>query len=852
MTAPGATPPDNSFVVGSEFGQDITESTADALIRSEAESIYRGATDNFRVGILGGFLNLTEFIGSVVNKITGFVGSLDDLGDWFTGWNKVHAANAAKIAVLENRLANGSTFADDFNRPDNKTTLGNGWIQGGQGQDLGIIDNAARIDNTEGLIGVDSGRRYAICPVPATENDVSVSTVVNPKGVMLGVNTTLFLRANETLTAFAYAHLGATSVSIGVGTRSGNTWNFTTWKSGNHRLAEGSTIEFAADENVYRLFANGVLLLEHQDVAGAIVPDPTRRVVGFASETRIVNLLPAYSWGLAAFSHRPTEFADLSKLRQDAEDAKKAAEGAQGTVEDVQAAFGEYIAGQDAAANQGAYFLEDFSKLDHQAGLGPNFTLSTSGLVSIGANGAGYYDAGATSVTRALCKAAVTNDDHYARALLSTGTYDDTYIGLFVRGNDAMSKYVFARFYAGKIEVGTGAAGYAETVVKTFYTSTGIGAMIELRAVGDKYLVLVNSTVRGEVTITGLPKGESYRRTGLVLNRWQGWFAISYTTHARMFITGDYAAPTYLGTGWSFWRAGGVDQSTSSGTGDKLFGDTVFDQVGPETRNVKRVHDGAGIVEIEVSGWYQIDGRVKSDYVLTSDGTTPVGTTLQAHVNWINDSTQPQWVIARAGSQVEGGNLAEVSGLMYLQKGNRVRMGMFRSNGNMDPIGAPLGAATRFTGTLITSLKGARGETGAKGDVGPQGPVGEGLRFDVIYQLKSELPTTAVENTHALVRENGRIYLFKDAVWHEGPQLIGPKGDKGDPGDAGPANTLIIGSVNTGAPGSNASATITGQAPMQVLNLTIPQGPTGAQSTPTKVNTLPPIGVQGAIYWIEE
>jgi len=39
--------------------------------------------------------------------------------------------------------------------------------------------------------------------------------------------------------------------------------------------------------------------------------------------------------------------------------------------------------------------------------------------------------------------------------------------------------------------------------------------------------------------------------------------------------------------------------------------------------------------------------------------------------------------------------------------------------------------------------------------------------------------------------------------------------------------TFTIGTVTTGAPGSQAAASITGMSPNFVLNLTIPQGPTG-------------------------
>ena len=61
----------------------------------------------------------------------------------------------------------------------------------------------------------------------------------------------------------------------------------------------------------------------------------------------------------------------------------------------------------------------------------------------------------------------------------------------------------------------------------------------------------------------------------------------------------------------------------------------------------------------------------------------------------------------------------------------------------------------------------------------------------------------------------------------------GPTGADGATGPTGPAGAdgatpiLTIGTVTTGDPGTEASATITGTSPNFVLNLTIPQGPTG-------------------------
>ena len=54
--------------------------------------------------------------------------------------------------------------------------------------------------------------------------------------------------------------------------------------------------------------------------------------------------------------------------------------------------------------------------------------------------------------------------------------------------------------------------------------------------------------------------------------------------------------------------------------------------------------------------------------------------------------------------------------------------------------------------------------------------------------------------------------------------ILPAKGEKGDPGEPGPANTLSIGTVQKG---STAAATITGTAPNQTLNLTLPKGDKG-------------------------
>ena len=80
--------------------------------------------------------------------------------------------------------------------------------------------------------------------------------------------------------------------------------------------------------------------------------------------------------------------------------------------------------------------------------------------------------------------------------------------------------------------------------------------------------------------------------------------------------------------------------------------------------------------------------------------------------------------------------------------------------------------------------------------------------------LSAELRTTA---THVQWRQAGGAWADLIPL----ASLVGP---------TGPPNALAIGTVTTGAPGSAADASISGAAPSQVLNLTLPAGATGAVS----------------------
>ena len=101
-----------------------------------------------------------------------------------------------------------------------------------------------------------------------------------------------------------------------------------------------------------------------------------------------------------------------------------------------------------------------------------------------------------------------------------------------------------------------------------------------------------------------------------------------------------------------------------------------------------------------------------------------------------------------------------------------------------------------------TGPQGLQGTQGLQGNLGPTGPTGpQGLQG--AQGLQGDLGPTGPT----------------------GP--TGPQGLQGAQGPAGETPVLTIGTVQTGAPGTQAAATITGNAPNFVLNLTIPQGPTG-------------------------
>lgn len=147
------------------------------------------------------------------------------------------------------------------------------------------------------------------------------------------------------------------------------------------------------------------------------------------------------------------------------------------------------------------------------------------------------------------------------------------------------------------------------------------------------------------------------------------------------------------------------------------------------------------------------------------------------------------------------------------------------------------GDSPNYTLNLVLP-KGAKGDKGEKGDAGAKGADGITPTIAVGTTTTGEAGTDA----NVTMSKSGTTYTFnfvipKGAKGDTGASgtngAKGDKGDKGEKGDTGAKGAdgqtpnISIGTVTTGAAGTNASATISGTTPNLTLNLTIPKGDKG-------------------------
>lgn len=116
-------------------------------------------------------------------------------------------------------------------------------------------------------------------------------------------------------------------------------------------------------------------------------------------------------------------------------------------------------------------------------------------------------------------------------------------------------------------------------------------------------------------------------------------------------------------------------------------------------------------------------------------------------------------------------------------------------------------------GDTVNVTIASTGERGPAGATGPTGPANT-LAIGAVTSGS----TAAATITGSAPNQMLNLVLQAGAAG-----ATGSKGDTGSQGATGPANVLSIGTVTSGA----AAATITGTAPNQTLNLTLPKGDKG-------------------------
>ncbi len=177
------------------------------------------------------------------------------------------------------------------------------------------------------------------------------------------------------------------------------------------------------------------------------------------------------------------------------------------------------------------------------------------------------------------------------------------------------------------------------------------------------------------------------------------------------------------------------------------------------------------------------------------------------------------------------------------------------TNASVENVGTENAAILNFTiprgATGAAGKDGVNGQDGKDGTNGQDGADGAAATIQIGEVVTGEAGTNAsVENTGT---ENAAVLKFTIPRGAQGIQGIqgapgqdGADGAPGAPGANGQDATIAIGTVSTGAAGSEAAVTNTGTPSAAVFNFTIPRGDTGAQGIQGEPGTPGADGQDGA------
>ena len=184
----------------------------------------------------------------------------------------------------------------------------------------------------------------------------------------------------------------------------------------------------------------------------------------------------------------------------------------------------------------------------------------------------------------------------------------------------------------------------------------------------------------------------------------------------------------------------------------------------------------------------------------------------------------------------------------------QVLTGEAGTNASVENVGTENAAILNFTiprgATGAAGKDGVNGADGKDGVNGQDGADGAAATIQIGEVITGEAGTNAsVENTGT---ENAAVLKFtipRGATGAQGaqgaPGQDGADGAPGAPGADGQDATIAIGTVSTGAAGSEAAVTNTGTPSAAVFNFTIPRGETGAQGIQGETGAAGKDGVNG-------
>jgi len=154
-------------------------------------------------------------------------------------------------------------------------------------------------------------------------------------------------------------------------------------------------------------------------------------------------------------------------------------------------------------------------------------------------------------------------------------------------------------------------------------------------------------------------------------------------------------------------------------------------------------------------------------------------------------------------------------------------------------------------------VKGDKGDAGSgvtiKGTLaGAATPLPTGATSGDMYILGSPVPTAAPNGSGGTKAEGDGI-VWNGAAWTNVGPIRGPQGPQGNAGAAGTAATVALGTVTTGAAGSNVIITDSDPSPNSaVLNFQIPRGDQGVAGKNAEVfnQAATPTGMSQGAIWI--